>query len=972
VKVSWQAPESDGGSVIEDYIVVSYPEGRVVWMIQERVNEVWKSIDTFMSKTGSRVFGLFSRADLDHSGDISLEEFTATLKPVIEKARRMVRKECGEEREDIDLLLERAFKEIDADSSGSISLWELKEKISSLHSHDHSGNGSTHGSSIISGSTELSVVMTGLRPSSSYTFVVRAVNDVDVSPNSAPCAPVTWRPKKDAFDADKDGTLLPLPHEPLGVSATCVIKSGSNVVSVEWKPPGNATATNVVSYMVEAQPGGLHLAVDAFKTTVCRCEFGVGHNLQFGVGYTFSVTARNAAGEAGPPSAPSNEVTPVGPPSAPLNVAVEHVSGSSDKSSVRVSWQPPKSTGGSPIEGYIVVSYPEGRILTTGVIKKKKKKLKKPRKNKSKTSPYGPGFPLSHEPVTCSVVMMDLDQSKSYTFTVRAMNSVGEGSDSSPCNPLIWAHDGPPSGLRRSMKDLRKKMHLPPMPLTMAFSSSRSDTTHLDQPILTTEQALVIWNKMHKFMFAQDPFHMHSGSGSAQWVTMNVPISPTVLPELMRLMQEPVGQPVEPVKPWMPVAPPLSPTNHVGPKVLDQEEELRRIEKDVNDRLGGRCPHIEVDLTNRRIHLQETINFWAGTADIKPECFSIVEQLQIACRMINTVVTEEGMPPLHMRVEGHVHKTNNIKKCWRLSDERAAVIVDKIGDAGYPRSVLHPKGFGPSRPLGTPKTDRRVEVHVMDQAEMLQWGLLPGAPQDVAINVDDGGTAVVTFKAPTVDPLVHTMDISEALISANEIQKYSVGVWRSKLHRQVSSPGTVQAVSIPGLRKGHAYHIEVAASSTHGMGKSAHLPMIRWNGSEIDRMGQLLHEERVKPDQKQKRALETSQLVDKARPNRFGVRTGAESVVHQAPDQLSAIRAGLGSFMSARQEENEAEAARIAQLAVEEEIIRHADLQPLLSPSISSARHLTEAEVEAQEQREAEENILRDAEALAVATDRRQ
>jgi outer membrane protein OmpA-like peptidoglycan-associated protein len=117
--------------------------------------------------------------------------------------------------------------------------------------------------------------------------------------------------------------------------------------------------------------------------------------------------------------------------------------------------------------------------------------------------------------------------------------------------------------------------------------------------------------------------------------------------------------------------------------------------------------------------LLEAIHFWAGTADVKPESESVVEQLQFACRMIHAVVAEtEGMPPLHIRVEGHVHETRNIEKCWRLSKESAAVIADKIADAGYPRSGLHPRGLGPSRPLGilgNPQMDRRVEVHVMDQ-----------------------------------------------------------------------------------------------------------------------------------------------------------------------------------------------------------------------------------------------------------------
>merc|ERR1719261_198600 len=119
----------------------------------------------------------------------------------------------------------------------------------------------------------------------------------------------------------------------------------------------------------------------------------------------------------------------------------------------------------------------------------------------------------------------------------------------------------------------------------------------------------------------------------------------------MQLIEEPPEHPDGPVAPWMPSPPPASPPasqGAEGPQVFDTDEELERIDTIVRDRLGDQCPLIEVDLTARRIFLKEMINFWAGTADIKPACFQIVEQLQVACRMIHTVVAEEGMPPLHL------------------------------------------------------------------------------------------------------------------------------------------------------------------------------------------------------------------------------------------------------------------------------------------------------------------------------------
>jgi hypothetical protein len=83
---------------------------------------------------------------------------------------------------------------------------------------------------------------------------------------------------------------------------------------------------------------------------------------------------------------------------------------------------------------------------------------------------------------------------------------------------------------------------------------------------------------------------------------------------------------------------------------------LEQIGDIVSDRIAGNCPLLDVDLPARRIYLKEMINFWAGTADIKPQSYSIVDQLQVACSIINSVVGELGLMPLHLRVEGHVHK----------------------------------------------------------------------------------------------------------------------------------------------------------------------------------------------------------------------------------------------------------------------------------------------------------------------------
>ena len=100
-------------------------------------------------------------------------------------------------------------------------------------------------------------------------------------------------------------------------------------------------------------------------------------------------------------------------------------------------------------------------------------------------------------------------------------------------------------------------------------------------------------------------------------------------------------------------------TLHEDEEVDSDEAYLQQIGDIVSHRIAGKCPLVDVDLPARRIYLTEMINFWAGSADIKPPSLPIVDQLQRACSIINSVVEELGLMPLHLRVERHVHKVKH-------------------------------------------------------------------------------------------------------------------------------------------------------------------------------------------------------------------------------------------------------------------------------------------------------------------------
>jgi len=146
--------------------------------------------------------------------------------------------------------------------------------------------------------------------------------------------------------------------------------------------------------------------VPSVETTAT--EFVVS-GLANGTSYTFAVVAENSAGRG--PAALSNVVTTPDVPAAPTAVIANPVG----SLGARVAWNRPASNGGRPISSYIVSS---STGSTTVVL-----------------------------PTESTAVLSNLSRA-AVSFTVRAVNAVGEGPDSAPSNeitPLIPPQ--PPTGV---------------------------------------------------------------------------------------------------------------------------------------------------------------------------------------------------------------------------------------------------------------------------------------------------------------------------------------------------------------------------------------------------------------------------------------------------------------------------------------------------------------------------------------------
>ena len=223
-------------------------------------------------------------------------------------------------------------------------------------------------------STATTETVTGLTNGTAYTFTVAAINSVGEGSQSAASNSVT-------------------PATVPGAPTIGTVTGGNDSVTVTWTAPASNGGEPITGYVVTPYIGGTAQTATTFNSTATT-ETVTG--LTNGTSYTFKVAAINSVG-TGAQSAASSAVTPATLPGAPTIGTV-----TSGNDSVTVNWTAPASNGGATITGYIVTPYIGGAAQIAQQF------------NSSATT----------ETVT------GLTNGTAYTFTVAAINSVGEGSQS--------------------------------------------------------------------------------------------------------------------------------------------------------------------------------------------------------------------------------------------------------------------------------------------------------------------------------------------------------------------------------------------------------------------------------------------------------------------------------------------------------------------------------------------------------------
>lgn len=185
-------------------------------------------------------------------------------------------------------------------------------------------------------------------------------------------------------------------------------------VNVTWQEPTSSGASRVASYTATANPGG-HRCTSTKKLDCMLTD------LRLNTSYEITVTAMNTL----MPSRPSEPIWfdyELRPPGAPWDLAI--VGG--DRTAT-ATWQSPRDTGGLEISGFTVSANPGGASCST----------------------------TGDSANTCAIT--GLENGIPYTFTVSAINDLGQSEPSAETGPVVLGTV--PSRPRIRSVDQRFVMH---------------------------------------------------------------------------------------------------------------------------------------------------------------------------------------------------------------------------------------------------------------------------------------------------------------------------------------------------------------------------------------------------------------------------------------------------------------------------------------------------------------------------------
>jgi surface protein len=311
VSLTWNAPTSDGGSAITDYLI----------QYSSNSGSSWTTFaDGTSTNTTATVTGLtngsaydFQVAAVNSAGTGSYAQTVSSVTP-----RTTPGAPTGVSGTNGNTQVALSWTVPVSNGGASITDYVVQYSSNIGISWTTFSDGT---------STDTTATVTGLTAGTAYIFQVAAVNAAGTGSYSTSSSSVT---------------PYTTPGAPTGISGT----SGNTQVSLSWTAPSDNGGALITDYAIQySSNGGPWIP---YTDGVSDSTNAVVTGLANGTEYTFQVAAINAAG-TGTYSASSLGVTPVTTPGAPTSVI-----GTPGDGQVSLSWTAPSSNGGSAITDYVV------------------------------------------------------------------------------------------------------------------------------------------------------------------------------------------------------------------------------------------------------------------------------------------------------------------------------------------------------------------------------------------------------------------------------------------------------------------------------------------------------------------------------------------------------------------------------------------------------------------------------------------
>lgn len=365
--VTWAAPAYDGGSTITEYRVRALTSTGGVALTQTVTGNLGSAVVTGLSNGKAYSFDVVA---VNAIGTGARSAASATVTPVAPTAPGKT-----------------TIGKVTAGNAAATVRWTAPTSTGGKAITGYRVRALTGGGAAVALTQTVtgnvgSVVVTGLKNGTAYSFDVAAVNAVGTGARSTRSATVT-------------PVLPPKPGAPAIGKPT----AGNASATVRWTAPAANGGPAITGYKVRALTGGGAVVARTQAVTGTGTSVVV-TGLTNETAYSFDVVAVNASG-AGARSTRSATVTPS---SATRPGAPTIGKPTAGKASATVRWTPPTSNGGKAITGYKVRAMTGGGAVVA--------------KTQAVTGNVS------------SVVVTGLSNGKGYSFDVVAVNAVGTGKRS--------------------------------------------------------------------------------------------------------------------------------------------------------------------------------------------------------------------------------------------------------------------------------------------------------------------------------------------------------------------------------------------------------------------------------------------------------------------------------------------------------------------------------------------------------------